>query len=52
MKTTEKKFDFEDRLIDFSIGISEIFEIPKIPNLHFQYFDIRNSPCVSYLTTE
>jgi len=33
MKTQERKFDLEDRLIDFSIGISEIVEI--LPNTKF-----------------
>jgi len=33
MKTPEKKFDLEDRLIDFSIAISEIVEI--LPNTKF-----------------
>jgi len=33
MKTTKRKFDLEDRLINFSIAISEIVEI--LPNTKF-----------------
>ena len=33
MKTIERKFDLEDRLIDFAISISEIVEI--LPNTKF-----------------
>ena len=33
MKTPERKFDLEDRLIDFAIAISEIVEI--LPNTRF-----------------
>jgi len=52
MKTTEKKFDLEDRLIDFAIAISEIVEI--LPNTKFgnqiggQLIRSGTSPALNY----
>ena len=52
MQTTERKFDLEDRLIDFAIAISEIVEI--LPNTKFgnqiagQLIRSGSSPALNY----
>lgn len=52
MKTQERKFDLEDRLIDFSIAISEIVEM--IPTTRFgnqiagQLVRCGSSPALNY----
>jgi len=52
MKTSERKFDLEDRLIDFAISISEIVEI--LPNTKFgnqiggQLIRSGTSPALNY----